>query len=214
MNTEPDSTRRRILDVATAQFAERGLQGVGVREICNLAGANQGAVSYHFGGKRQLYRAVLREATGRMVAALSRAQPEPGAARHAKRPFAEDLLERLRRVDAVLEEDPDLVRLLTRDLADGGTMAIEALAPVIRDAAAAVRLGLGLTEDMAGQAASRRALAAMAAPLLLLHLGGPLLEHGLGLDREQRRGLLDDMLGQLTAHLDAAQPETTAAPAG
>jgi len=207
MSPEAESTRRRILDVATALFAERGLRGVGVREICNLAGANQGAVSYHFGGKRQLYRAVLREATSRMVGALASTVPHPPATPAGQSPFGDSLVSMLRRIDAVLEEDRDLVRLLTRDLADGGSMAIETLAPLIRSTESAVRDGLGLSENVAGQAASRRALAAMAAPLLLLHCGRPLLEQGLGIDQEQRHQLLVELLENLSARLTERRPE-------
>ena len=56
------TTRERLLQAATRLFADNGYRGASVRDICNLAGANPGAISYHFGGKRQLYRAVLRRA--------------------------------------------------------------------------------------------------------------------------------------------------------
>ena len=56
------ATRERVLDAAESLFAESGFRGASVRDICNLAGVNPGAVSYHFGGKRQLYRSVLRRA--------------------------------------------------------------------------------------------------------------------------------------------------------
>ena len=56
------TTRDRLLQAGTRLFAENGYRGASVRDICNLAGANPGAVSYHFGGKRQLYRSVLRKA--------------------------------------------------------------------------------------------------------------------------------------------------------
>ena len=55
-------TKSRLLDTAATLFAENGYRGASVRRICDLARANPGAISYHFGGKKQLYRTVLRRA--------------------------------------------------------------------------------------------------------------------------------------------------------
>ena len=53
------ATKRRLLDVAGAVFAEVGYQRAGVRDICGQARANVAAVKYHFGGKFQLYEAAI-----------------------------------------------------------------------------------------------------------------------------------------------------------
>jgi AcrR family transcriptional regulator len=56
----PDSTRERILDAAERLFAERGLDGVSLREINAAAGArNASAVQYHFGNRDGLVWAVV-----------------------------------------------------------------------------------------------------------------------------------------------------------
>lgn len=52
-------TKRRILQAARALFAERGFKGTAARDICKAARANSAAVCYHFGGKEELYVAVL-----------------------------------------------------------------------------------------------------------------------------------------------------------
>jgi AcrR family transcriptional regulator len=62
MTRPSEYTRRNILDAATKIFAERGYGNASVREITKKAGANQAAITYHFGGKGGLYREVLKMA--------------------------------------------------------------------------------------------------------------------------------------------------------
>ena len=57
-----EATRARLLETATALFAERGLRRVTVRDICEAARANVASVNYHFGDKEQLYREVVESA--------------------------------------------------------------------------------------------------------------------------------------------------------
>ena len=53
------STRAALLDSATELFAKRGFDGTTVEAIAKRAGANKAMISYHFGGKRKLYAALL-----------------------------------------------------------------------------------------------------------------------------------------------------------
>ncbi len=57
-----DDVKSRLIEIAGEAFGERGYEAVGVREICQRAGANVAAVNYHFGDKRGLYVACLRHA--------------------------------------------------------------------------------------------------------------------------------------------------------
>ncbi|WP_086664556.1 TetR/AcrR family transcriptional regulator [Lentzea kentuckyensis] len=55
----PESTRRRILETAERMFAEHGVFSVSNRQISDEAGlGNNTAVSYHFGSKADLLRAI------------------------------------------------------------------------------------------------------------------------------------------------------------
>ena len=56
-------TRERLLAAAERMFAERGFEGVSVREIVAAADANLGAVTYHFGGKDGLFAEVINSKT-------------------------------------------------------------------------------------------------------------------------------------------------------
>jgi AcrR family transcriptional regulator len=55
-----DNTRERILASAEKLFAEKGYDGVSVREITQDAECNLAAVNYHFGNKKNLYFDVFR----------------------------------------------------------------------------------------------------------------------------------------------------------
>lgn len=54
-----EELRQVLLDVAERSFARSGYAGVGVREITRDAGVRTATVSEVFGGKRELFRAVL-----------------------------------------------------------------------------------------------------------------------------------------------------------
>ncbi len=77
-----EGTRESILDSAERLFAERGVAAVSVRDITGAAGANLGAINYHFGTKRQLVLAVFARridpVSGSELAALDRVAREAG----------------------------------------------------------------------------------------------------------------------------------------
>lgn len=57
-----DTTRRHILDVASAQFRESGIAAVGLAGIMSEAGLTNGAFYTHFASKEDLVREVLTDA--------------------------------------------------------------------------------------------------------------------------------------------------------
>ena len=60
--SEPSSstaTRLRILDAAECLFMEHGFEATGLRLVTAKAKVNLAAVNYHFGGKGELFRAML-----------------------------------------------------------------------------------------------------------------------------------------------------------
>ena len=62
-------TRTRLLDAALDQLAERGEDGVHLRELTDAAGANVAAVSYHFGSLKSLSDAAIEHAVERYLEA-------------------------------------------------------------------------------------------------------------------------------------------------
>ncbi|MEM7410896.1 MAG: helix-turn-helix domain-containing protein [Myxococcota bacterium] len=77
--TKGERTRTRILDAAEAGFAERGFDGVSLREIAAEAGIREPGLYNYFAGKRALYAAVLDRALQPMADALEAAHTIPAA---------------------------------------------------------------------------------------------------------------------------------------
>jgi len=71
--------RTKLIAATTPLFAEKGFNGVGVRELASAAGVNLSMISYYFGGKEGLYAAVLNEqfATLNSVARLKVVNLDP-----------------------------------------------------------------------------------------------------------------------------------------
>jgi AcrR family transcriptional regulator len=59
---DPERTRAEILEVATREFADRGYAGARVDEIAAQTRTTKRMIYYYFGGKEQLYVAVLQQA--------------------------------------------------------------------------------------------------------------------------------------------------------
>lgn len=59
---DPDATRQRILDAARVEFARLGLGGARVDSIALRAKANKRMIYHYFGGKQELFLAVLESA--------------------------------------------------------------------------------------------------------------------------------------------------------
>ena len=68
-----DTTRRRIIDVASRQFRQHGVAAVGLAGIMTEAGLTNGAFYTHFESKEDLVRAVLSDALGNREAKLRHA---------------------------------------------------------------------------------------------------------------------------------------------
>jgi AcrR family transcriptional regulator len=106
-------------------FPTHGYDGTSIRAITKLAGANLGAVTYHFGSKAALYEAVLASLAQPFRETLAQAAQRPGPA--------------LARIEAIvvaifdyLKANPEFPRLMIQHLASGqplpepGRMVLEA----------------------------------------------------------------------------------------
>lgn len=78
---DPARTRAAILDTATSVLYDRGLDGVGVAELCKVLGMSKETLYRHFGSKEALILEVLRHRSERVTRWLREeaeaAGPEP-----------------------------------------------------------------------------------------------------------------------------------------
>jgi AcrR family transcriptional regulator len=108
------SSLQRILDAASAVFAEHGFAGARVDEIARRAGVNKAMLYYHVGNKHALYTVVLSRNFERMEQALGSAVDLGGSSREK----VEALIQEIARI---LRELPDHPRIVLRELASAGS---------------------------------------------------------------------------------------------
>jgi AcrR family transcriptional regulator len=104
-----EERRRQILDAAVRVFAGQGYHDSRVGDIAKDAGVAYGLVYHYFDSKEAVLEAVFREAWGRLVEALA-------AVAGAQEPAPVRLRKVSKLVLRTWRDDPDLVRLLVREI--------------------------------------------------------------------------------------------------
>lgn len=110
---DPDATRRVLLDAAAEQFAAHGFQGCRTQGIADAAAVNKAMISYHFGGKLGLYRAVIRDHLAGLQPRLQGLREESGSAESKWRRYLRELM-------GMFVARPALYRIILREHLDGG----------------------------------------------------------------------------------------------
>lgn len=179
-------TRQALLDAARELFDARGFRGTTVRAIGERAGVDQALIARYFGGKAELYQAVLDEDRLAEAPAAAADAPAPPPERRSPREVIDVLLARVDEhgVGPVLRAltDPD-TDAATRDEL-GGRLRERVTAPLARwleeagapdpqlraEATVAALLGIMVTRATGGlprvAQADRAALAALLEELL------------------------------------------------
>ncbi|MDP2817358.1 MAG: CerR family C-terminal domain-containing protein [Polaromonas sp.] len=88
--------RAHLLGTALRLFSEKGFAKTSTREIAQAAEANIAAISYYFGDKAGLYRAVFNESLGQPCDDISRYQPLHLSLREALAGFMDGFLQPLK----------------------------------------------------------------------------------------------------------------------
>ncbi len=110
---DPAATRQALLAAGARLFGERGYDGVPIEDLAAAAGVNKALISYHFGGKRGLYRAVLGSSFSAIAQRLKAIEDEGRGAR-------ETLHRLLAAFDGLRRERPDFPSLFIREVLTSG----------------------------------------------------------------------------------------------
>jgi TetR/AcrR family transcriptional regulator len=94
-------------------FSERGFDGVAIEDLAARAGFNKALVSYHFGGKRGLYVAILDSAFGAIAERLKAIEAEAGSVREALHGY-------VRAFEQITRERPGFPTLFLREVLCSG----------------------------------------------------------------------------------------------
>lgn len=101
MAWDTEGTKRKILDAATKEFAERGPDGTTIERIAKAAGVNKERVYNYYGGKDELFARVL----GEHLATVAHDVPLDSTS-------PEDIAEHAGRLYDYHRQHPELARLL------------------------------------------------------------------------------------------------------
>jgi len=108
------ATREALLAAGAELFAERGYDGVRVAAIADRAGVNKAMISYHFGGKRQLYLSIVSATFTEIVAGME-------SLAESSRPAPEVLRELIALVGEMASRRyPHFCSMMLREVVAGG----------------------------------------------------------------------------------------------
>lgn len=109
------STREALLAAGTELFAAHGFDGASVSAIAEKAGVNKAMISYHFGGKRELYSAILVATFEEIVADAERVAGSSASAPRVLREIIATI------GDTASRRHPHFCTMLLREVLTGGT---------------------------------------------------------------------------------------------
>jgi TetR/AcrR family transcriptional regulator len=108
------ATREALLAAGAELFAERGYDGAAVWTIAAKAGVNKAMISYHFGGKRKLYRAIVEQTFSEIVSRVESLADSPRPAPELLRQLVADV------ADLATRRRPHFCTMMLREVLAGG----------------------------------------------------------------------------------------------
>lgn len=100
-----EETKQALIDAGRLIFAEQGFDGARVDRIAAKAGVNKALINYHFGGKTELFLAIIEDFTGKLASGLMAVMDDQADAETQLRSF-------VRFMAAATAKNPEFPRLL------------------------------------------------------------------------------------------------------
>jgi AcrR family transcriptional regulator len=130
---EEHGTADALVGAAREIFAQYGYEGASVRAITGAAGANLGAITYHFGSKRELYDRVVGSVVEPLAERVERVVAGEGGVVERAGAIVEEYF-------AYLAGNPDLPQLMMQELALSGAPPAAVAEPMKRIHGALTRM--------------------------------------------------------------------------
>ena len=115
------STKELLIIKATALFAKKGYDGTTVKDIADAAGANISLVSYHFGGKENLFQECLKDFGKEQLDMADKILQRPRSQQEFNIRFEMFIDEGIR----LYSEQSDLLTLIHNEFETKGPKAVE-----------------------------------------------------------------------------------------
>ena len=112
MGATKQKTKTEILAKTIPLFAQRGYDGVSMRQVATVAGINVGSLYHHFPDKQTLYVEALNQAFAKYTNSMHNAFDEKDNPKSRLRYLIHSLC-------TLLNEDNNLSRLMQREIMDG-----------------------------------------------------------------------------------------------
>lgn len=203
------STRTIVLEAAGQVFAERGFAEATSKEICERAGTNSAAVNYYFGGKENLYEAVLVEAHRQLVSLedLNQIIDSDDSPEQKLRSVLQQMLK-----TAATSQELWGIKIYLRELASPSPLATKNMTTTVLPKAKKLR---ALIQEITGlpceSAQVQRATAFVVIPCLsMIMFPESLRTRVLPASATNSEGLLEDMLTYALGGLNALSKSTSA----
>src|SRR5690606_6920168 len=120
-----DDARQRLIEAGLELFGRRGYEATSTRQLAARAGVALSAIPYHFGGKAELYRAVVASVAERLEAGVAPAAERveaalarPDLGPEALRALVRQLLQAFARLVVRTPEAERWARLVLREQLD------------------------------------------------------------------------------------------------
>lgn len=117
--SDDPSARGRILDAAIKLFVDQGLAGTSTRDIAKASGLNVSLISYYFGGKEGLYKAVLENFADSAGKEMEKLFAEFGAETMTPDRFKKQMKKMIYMTVQLKLNHPSIFILLQREVSSG-----------------------------------------------------------------------------------------------
>jgi TetR/AcrR family transcriptional regulator len=119
------SARLQIMKVALKLFAEKGFPAVSVREIAKKSGHNISMISYYFGGKEGLYKAIIADHMLKTIEEVRKIFLSRETQQMTKTSFRSEIRSMVALVTNMKFESPEMTNIMQRERVDSLPFARE-----------------------------------------------------------------------------------------